>query len=108
MEVQIYTKTNCPFCVDAKKWFNEHIIDYNEHCMDDEEERLAFYQRINNVQEQLGAREKVGSVPQIFVDGERIGGYTDLIRQQERYSRNVVVDCSCSQKLTNHFTIPLR
>ena len=84
MEVQIYTKTNCPFCVDAKKWFNEHIIDYNEHCMDDEEERLAFYQRINNVQEQLGAREKVGSVPQIFVDGERIGGYTDLIRQQEK------------------------
>ena len=54
MEVQIYTKTNCPFCVDAKKWFNEHIIDYNEHCMDDEEERFAFYQRINNVQEQLG------------------------------------------------------
>ena len=84
MEVQIYTKTNCPFCVDAKKWFNEHIIDYNEHCMDDEEERLAIYQRINNVQEQLGARENVGSVPQIFVDGERIGGYTDLIRQQEK------------------------
>ncbi len=84
MEVQIYTKTNCPFCVDAKKWFNEHIIDYNEHCMDDEEERLAFYQRINNVQEQLGAREKVGSVPQIFVDGERIGGYTDLLKQQEK------------------------
>ena len=84
MEVQIYTKTNCPFCVDAKTWLNDHIIDYNEHCMDDEEERLAFYQRINNVQEQLGAREKVGSVPQIFVDGERIGGYTDLIRQQEK------------------------
>ena len=81
MEVQIYTKTNCPFCVDAK-WFNEHIIDYNEHCMDDEENVLHL-SGINNVQEQLGA-EKVGSVLQIFVDGERIGGYTDLIRQQEK------------------------
>ena len=45
MEVQIYTKTSCPFCVDAKKWFNEHIIDYNEHCMDNEEQASKLIDR---------------------------------------------------------------
>ena len=27
MEVQIYTKTDCPFCVQAKQWFKEFNID---------------------------------------------------------------------------------
>ena len=54
MEVQIYTKTDCPFCVQAKQWFKEFNIDVIEHCMDVEEDRLSFFQRINHNQEQLG------------------------------------------------------
>ena len=50
LDIQIYTKADCPFCTQAKQWFNEHSIDYTEHLMNDEDERLAFYQRINNVQ----------------------------------------------------------
>ena len=56
MEVQIYTKTGCPFCVQAKQWFKESNIDYVEHLMDNEENRLAFFQRINHNQEQLGLK----------------------------------------------------
>lgn len=83
MEVQIYTRTDCPYCVDAKQWFNSFNIDYIEHCMDDEDERLSFFQRINNNKEQLGVAQAVNTVPQIFIDGKRVGGYSELLRQQE-------------------------
>ena len=54
MEVQVYTKTDCPFCVQTKQWFKEFNIDIIEHCMDNEEDRLSYFQRINHNQEQLG------------------------------------------------------
>ena len=84
MNVQIYTKTDCPFCVEAKQWFSQFNIDYVEHCMDNEEERLAFFQRINHSQEQLGMKlPQINTVPQVFIGGERIGGYTELLKKQE-------------------------
>ena len=84
MEVQIYTKTDCPFCVQAKQWFKEFNIDVIEHCMDVEEDRLSFFQRINHNQEQLGEKlPQINTVPQIFVDGNRIGGYAELLKKQE-------------------------
>ena len=84
MEVQIYTKTDCPFCVQAKQWFKEFNIDIIEHNLDNEEERLSFFQRINHSQEQLGIKlPQINTVPQIFVDGNRIGGYAELLKKQE-------------------------
>ena len=84
MEVQVYTKTDCPFCIQAKQWFKEFNIDIIEHCMDNEEDRLAFFQRINHNQEQLGVKlPQINTVPQIFVDGNRIGGYAELLKKQE-------------------------
>ena len=88
LDIQIYTKTDCPFCVQAKQWFNEHTIEYTEHLMNNEEERLAFYQRINNVSEQLGVgRNGINSVPQIYMNNERIGGYSELIKVQDKILR---------------------
>ena len=86
LDIQIYTKADCPFCIQAKQWFNEHTIEYTEHLMNDEEERLAFYQRINNVKEQLGVGRQPGinSVPQIFFNNERVGGYSELIKLQDK------------------------
>jgi ribonucleoside-diphosphate reductase beta chain len=53
--------------------------------MNDEEARLAFYQRINNVTEQLGiGRTGINSVPQIYFNNERIGGYSELIKVQDK------------------------
>ena len=89
LDIQIYTKADCPFCTQAKQWFNEHSIDYTEHLMNDEDERLAFYQRINNVKEQLGIGRQPGinSVPQIFFNNERVGGYSELIKVQDKILR---------------------
>ena len=38
IDIQIYTKTDCPFCLQAKQWFAEHSIEYTEHLMDEEEQ----------------------------------------------------------------------
>ena len=68
MDVTIYTKSNCPFCVKAKAWFDQRDISYTQIVLDDEEQRLAFYQRVSNGKE-------VRSVPQIFIDDKHIGTY---------------------------------
>lgn len=72
MEVLIYTKSNCPFCEKAKAWFTQHGHSYTQIVLDDEEQRLAFYQKVSNTKE-------VRSVPQIFIDGKHIGTYNDLM-----------------------------
>ena len=72
MEVLIYTKSNCPFCEKAKAWFTQHGHTYTQIVLDDEEQRLAFYQKMSNGKE-------VRSVPQIFIDGKHIGTYNDLM-----------------------------
>ena len=89
MEVQVYTKTDCPFCVQAKQWFKEFNIDIIEHNLDNEEERLSFFQRINHNQEQLGIKlPQINTVPQIFIDGNRVGGYAELLKKQETILKN--------------------
>ena len=70
MEVLIYSKSNCPFCEKAKFWFKSHGHTFTEIMLDDEEQRLAFYQKVP------GAR----SVPQIYVDDKHIGTYDDLMK----------------------------
>lgn len=72
MEVLIYTKSNCPFCEKAKAWFTQHGHSYTQVVLDDEEQRMAFYQKMSN-------GKQVRSVPQIFIDGKHIGTYNDLM-----------------------------
>ena len=73
MKVEIYSKSNCPFCEKAKKWFKDHGYDFTEHRLDNEEERMAFYQKVP------GAR----SVPQIFIDDKLIGTYDQFMAVSE-------------------------
>jgi len=75
MKVEIYSKSNCPFCDKAKHWFKSHGYEYTEHRMDNEEERLAFYQRVPNAR----------SVPQIFIDDKLIGTYDEFIKVAPNY-----------------------
>ena len=83
MEIKVYTKSDCPFCEMAKKWFDDNGFEYEAVLMDNEEERLALYQSINGIKENIGNPpdiRRVNSVPQIFIDGERIGGYDNLMK----------------------------
>ena len=75
MNVEIYSKSNCPFCDKAKHWFKSHGYEYTEIKMDNEEQRLAFYQRVPNAR----------SVPQIFIDDKLIGTYDDFMKVAEKF-----------------------
>lgn len=84
MEIKVVSKTDCPFCKMAKTWLEEHGFQFEEQLMDNEEERLAFYQSLNSgVGEIVGKSDqvrRVNSVPQIFIDGKCIGGYDELMK----------------------------
>ena len=78
MEIKVYTKSDCPFCEMAKKWFDDNGFEYEAVLMDNEEERLALYQSINGIKENIGNPpdiRRVNSVPQIFIDGEVVVVY---------------------------------
>jgi len=67
----------------AKSWLDTHGFEYNEELMDNEEERLAFYQTINGATEVVGEDmqiRRINSVPQIFLNEDHIGGYDDLMK----------------------------
>ena len=92
MDVSIYSKSGCPFCVKAKDWFDDFDIKYTEVVLDDEEQRLSFYQRINGSKEVLGTGSfprRVNSMPQIFVDDKHIGGYDDLMVSADKILKKV-------------------
>lgn len=71
MDVYMVSKDECPFCQKAKEFFTTHNVVYRERKINDYQERQAFYNS-------LGLTN--GTVPQIFIDGSRIGGYSDLVK----------------------------
>jgi len=75
MKVEIYSKSHCPFCDKAKKWFKDHGYEYTEYKLDNEEERLAFYQKVPNAR----------SVPQIFIDDKLIGTYDQFMEVADNF-----------------------
>ena len=69
MKVEIYTWRTCPFVLRAKALLHRKGIAYTEYAIDGDEaarERMAA---------RAGGRR---SVPQIFINGQHIGGCDDL------------------------------
>ncbi len=67
-KVVIYTKSHCPYCVRAKSLFDRKGIAYEEKFLDDKPEEYA----------DLKKRTGMMTVPQIFINDQLVGGYTDL------------------------------
>ena len=66
-KVEIYSTPTCRFCVNAKRLFDQMGVEYTEY----------------NVQQDPVARSmlrKSGqrTVPQIYINGEHVGGYTEV------------------------------
>ncbi len=67
-KVQIYTKRVCPYCVSAKVLLKKKGVAYEEIDVENDDERRAW------LVEATGQR----TVPQIFVDGRSLGGFSDI------------------------------
>ena len=66
--IRMYSTTWCGYCIRAKALLERRGLEYEEIVMDDDP---AFRQKL---------LEMTGrwTVPQIFIDDEPIGGYTEL------------------------------
>ena len=75
--IKIFSKTNCGYCRRAKTFLKKHHFEFEEINLDDDEKRKAFYDDVNT-NEDLNGDNKINSVPQIFINDKRIGGYSDM------------------------------
>ena len=67
--VTVYTTQMCPYCVQAKRLLGERKIPYDEIDVSGDQARR------DEMVERAGGRR---TVPQIFIDGAHVGGYTEL------------------------------
>jgi glutaredoxin 3 len=69
--VEIYGTKVCPYCVQAKKLVGGKDWELKEYKVDERDE----------LREEMISRagKPVRTVPQIFVNGSYVGGYTDFV-----------------------------
>lgn len=73
--VEIYTTTVCPYCVKAKRLLDAKDVDYVEHNLTGkDEEREALVKKSGGMR----------TVPQIFINGQHIGGCDNLYELEEK------------------------
>ena len=68
MKVEIYSKPQCPFCVQAKALAEREGYELTYKMLDEDFDRETLMETFP------GAR----TFPQIIVDGEKIGGFTEF------------------------------
>jgi glutaredoxin 3 len=67
-KVTIYTKESCPYCVRAKRLLERKGVAYEEIRVEDDDALRSW------LVEATGQR----TVPQVFVDGRSLGGFSDV------------------------------
>lgn len=68
--IQIYSTQQCPYCVRAKALLQAKGLDYTETDVADDIEIL----------QEMITRSGKRTVPQIFIDGDPVGGFDELSR----------------------------
>ena len=69
MKIVIYTQDMCGYCVEAIKEFETREWEYTSH-------NIKHADNYDNLKELL---PEVKTVPQIWIDGNHIGGYDELM-----------------------------
>ena len=69
LKIVIYSKSACPQCDSAKMLLKTRSIAFEEIKIDDEAERLAFFQKCG---------PSVRQMPQVFINDQRVGGVAGL------------------------------
>ncbi|MBX2834358.1 MAG: glutaredoxin 3 [Micavibrio sp.] len=78
-KVEIYYWTTCPFCLKARALLDEKDVEYIGYDITGD----------NEAREKMIARTGgPKSVPQIFIDGELVGGCDDLYAMDDRGELN--------------------
>ncbi|SUB65036.1 Glutaredoxin-3 [Plesiomonas shigelloides] len=67
-QIEIYTKATCPFCIRAKALLTRKGAAFDEIAIDNDAQARAM----------MIERSGRTTVPQIFIDGQHVGGCDDL------------------------------
>jgi glutaredoxin 3 len=72
-KIVMYSTTPCPYCVSAKRLLQTRGLEFVEINL------------VNQPEEMVALKDRTGwrTVPQIFINGQLIGGYTDLATLNE-------------------------
>ena len=68
MKAIVWSKDACPFCVQAKSLLTARGIEYEERNVSKDWTREQLLEAVPNAR----------TLPQIFLDNQHIGGFTDL------------------------------
>jgi glutaredoxin 3 len=69
LKIVVYSKSACPQCDTAKMLLRSRGLAFEEIKLDDEAQRLAFYERCG---------PSVRQMPQVFINDQRVGGVAGL------------------------------
>ena len=69
LKITVYSKSACPQCESAKMLLKSRSLDFEEIKIEDEAERIAFYEKCG---------PSVRQMPQIFINDQRVGGLQGL------------------------------
>lgn len=67
-QIEIYSGPQCDYCRKAKELLQGKGLRYTDIDVSDEANRTEFAERL----------PRARSIPQIFIEGEHVGGYEDL------------------------------
>jgi|TARA_B110000438_G_scaffold26282_1_gene24971 glutaredoxin 3 len=70
LNIEIYTKDFCIWCDRAKALLESKDLKFTEIDISNDVARSEFYSNVG---------EGVKTVPQVFIEGKRIGGYQELV-----------------------------
>ena len=73
-KIEIYTTTHCPYCMRAKALLDRRGFCYTEICVDQDSKKRN---------EMLERSDGKRTVPQIFINGQRIGGFSELWKLEQ-------------------------
>ena len=68
MKAIVWSKNTCPYCVQAKTLLSQKGIEFEERKIGEGYTKEDLLEAVPNAR----------SVPQIFLDGELVGGFTEL------------------------------
>ena len=68
-KVEVYSTGQCPYCVMAKQLLERKKVSYDEIRVD----------KNPNKRQEMLSKSRQRTVPQIFINDQSVGGYTDLL-----------------------------
>lgn len=72
--IKIYSASYCSYCQDAKQFFAEKGISFQEIDVTNDPQKRQWLREVT----------KRTTVPQVFIDGIAIGGYSDLMELDQQ------------------------